>query len=291
MNDRVALLLPTRGRPSSLRRLIDSIDATVARPDDVVVVIGVDDDDAATLALAARLRSSVAILGSVGPRETTLGRLWNRLAAADHGCDVLAMLTDDYVMATPGWDDLYRRAAAAMPMGYGTAWPHDPMHGRDFCTAPVITRRMMERLGFFVPPWFPFWFHDVWLEEMGAYVGCALPLDVLIAAPEGRGRTQNLRDLAFWAALFDATRPLRTSLAVRMIDEMHTEHPDVAASLKHDMAGVARFYARRNRKVAGRVRSRLIEWLKGTRGDPGPRYRAARREAEALLASLGGASP
>jgi len=286
MNDRVALLLPTRGRPGSLRRTLASIDATAARPRDIVVVAGVDDDDAATLALASRRPSAVEVLWSVGPRELTLGRLWNRLAAADHGCDVLAMLTDDCVMATPGWDDDYRCATAGMPMGYGTAWPHDPLHGREFCTAPVITRRMMERMGFFAPPWFPFWFHDVWLEEMGAFVGCRRPLEARIAAPDGRGPTQNLRDLAFWAALFDATRPSRMDLAAAMVDEAHAEHREVASRLKAGMDGVARFYARRNRKLASRARSALIEWAKGARGDPGPRYLEARRDAEALLASL-----
>jgi hypothetical protein len=176
-------------------------------------------------------------------------------------------------------------------MGYGTAWPHDRLHGREFCTAPVITRRMRDRIGFFAPPWFPFWFHDTWLEEMGAFVGWRRPLAARIVAPEGRGATQNLRDLAFWAALFDATRPARTSLALRMIEEMHAERPALQATLKLGMDGVARFYERRNRRLASPVRAKVIEWGRGARGAPGPRYLAARREAEAMFASLGRVAP
>lgn len=291
MNGRIALLLPSRGRPASLQRTLHSIGATAARPDDVMVVVGVDNDDAATLELSTRCRFPVAILWSSGPREITLGRLWNRLAAEEHGCDVLAMLTDDYVMVTPAWDDRYREAAARMPLGYGTAWPHDPLHGREFCTAPVITRRMVERMGFFAPPWFPFWFHDVWLEEMGAFVGCRMPLAARIAAPDGRGATQNLRDLTFWAALFEAMRPARMGLAGRMIDEMYADRQDLLERLKLGMNDVARFYRRRNRKLASPLRAAIIERLRGARGEPGPRYLAARREAEALLASLSGAAP
>ncbi|CAG0972074.1 hypothetical protein BURK1_01278 [Burkholderiales bacterium] len=291
MNRRIALLLPTRGRPASLRRIVDSIAATAAKPDELVIVVGVDDDDDATLDLSARFRPDVPVLWSVGPRELTLGRLWNRLAAADHGCDVLAMVSDDYVMETPGWDDQYRGAAAGMPMGYGTAWPHDTLHVPGFCTAPVITRRMMERMGFFVPPWFPYWFHDTWLEEMGAFVACRLPLAARIVAPDGRGATLNMRDLAFWAAFFESTRRLRMSLAERMIDEMYAERRPLQASLKFSMHGVAMFYARRNAPLADTRRAAMLERRHGAPDDPGPRYLEARREAEALLASLGRDAP
>jgi len=292
MNDRIALLLPSRGRPSRLELALDSIGATAARPDDVVVVVGVDNDDAATIALSARFRSPVALSWSVGPREMTLGRLWNRLATAEHGCDLLAMFTDDYVMATPGWDDRYREAAARMPMGYGVAWPHDPLHGADVCSLPVITRSLMARMGFFVPPWFPYWFHDVWIEEMGAFVGCRLPLAARVAAPDGRGTTQNMRDLAFWAKLFDAMRPARMALAGRLLDEMYADRQALRDRLKNDMSETARLYRMRNRKLASPLRSAIIERLRGARRDPpGPRYVAARREAQALLASLESAAP
>jgi hypothetical protein len=287
MNRRIALLLPSRRRPQSLRRAIESIGATAARPEDVVAVVGVDDDDDETLELAARFRPPVPVLWSRGPRELTLGRLWNRLAAADHGCDVLAMCCDDYTMETPGWDDNYRQAAAIMPSGYGTAWPTDALVGdADFCTAPVITRRMMDRLGFFVPPWFPFWFHDTWLEEMGAFVACRLPLASRIVAPDGRGTTQNMRDLAFWARLFDATREMRMRLAMDMIDEMYAGYQQLQVSLKFGMRGVAMYYAQRNALLADPQVAAGQESGLAAGGEPGERYLAARREAETLLATI-----
>jgi len=286
MNGRIALLLPSRRRPQSLRRAVDSIGATATRPDDVVVVIGVDDDDDETVELAAHYRPRVPILWSRGPRELTLGHLWNRLAAADHGCDVLAMAFDDYVMASPDWDENYRRAAAIMPAGYGTAWPTDGIHNPDFCTAPIVTRRMRDRMGFFVPPWFPFWFHDTWLEEMGAFVACRLPLASRIDAPDGRGATQNMRDLVFWATLFEATRHLRMNLAMQMIDEMYAGHQQLQVSLKFSMQGVAMFYAQRNAPHVDPRHAATVEQQQQTSSEPSERYLAARREAEAFLRSL-----
>jgi hypothetical protein len=291
MNGRIALLLPSRRRPASLRRSVESIGATAARPDDVVVVIGVDDDDEETLELAAHYRPRVPVLWSRGRRELTLGRLWNRLGAADHGCDVLAMFIDDYVMDTPGWDENYRQAAAAMPAGYGAAWPLDDIaHQPNFCTAPVITRRMMDRMGFFVPPWFPFWFHDTWLEEMGAFVACRLPLPSRIVPPDGRGPTQNMRDLAFWASLFDATRPMRMKLARQMIDEMYAGQPQLQVSLIFSMQCAAMYYEQRNAPNVDPRRAAEVEQRQQGPGEPGERYLAARRDAEALLQSLKRAS-
>ncbi|MEP7181802.1 MAG: hypothetical protein ABI886_06425 [Betaproteobacteria bacterium] len=287
MNGRIALLLPTRGRPESLRRAVESIGATAARPDDVVVVIGVDDDDGQTLELAAHYLPRVPVLWSRGPRELTLGRLWNRLAAEDHGGDVLAMAVDDYVMATPGWDEDFRKAAAIMPSGFGTAWPTDGlMPGADFCTLPVITRRLMDRMGFFVPPWFPFWYHDTWLEEMGAFIACRLPLAVRAEAPDGRGPTQNMRDLVFWATLFEATRPMRMNLAWQLIDEMYAGHQQLQVSLRFSMRGVAMYYAQRNAPHVDPRHAALVEERQGRQGEPSERYLAARREAGALLRSL-----
>ena len=291
MNGRIALLLPTRGRPASLRRTIDSIGATASRRDEVVVVVGVDDDDEATLELATRYRPDIPILWSAGPQERTLGHLWNRLAAAEHGCDVLAMQTDDNVMETPGWDEHYRGAASDMPLGFGTAWPHDVLHGPDFCTAPVITRRMMERMGFFVPPWFPYWFHDTWLEEMGAFVACRLPLSVRLGSPDGRGSTQNMRDFAFWSAFFDATRVLRMRLALQLIDEMYAGQRALRLSLRFGMRAVAMFYAGRNRQIVTMERAAAASRETSAQAAPTPRYLAARRDAEALLASLPSALP
>ncbi|MEP7208865.1 MAG: hypothetical protein ABI920_18170 [Casimicrobiaceae bacterium] len=286
MNSRIALLVPTRERVAGLARLIQSIADTADKPDDVVLVVGVDDDDAPTREFAGRCRSRVEIFWSVGPRELTLGRLWNRLAAGPHDCDILAMFTDDYVMATRGWDQQYRRAASVMPFGFGTAWPIDPLHPPNFCTAPVITRRMMERMGFFVPPWFPYWFHDIWLEEVGAFVACRLPLPARMAAPDGRGLTRGMRDLAFWAQLFDATRPLRLQLAHRLLDEMYAGQEHLKVSLRFAMQGVAMFYQRRMSSLADPARAAVIEQRHAAAGEPSTRYLAARKEAESLIASL-----
>ena len=73
---------------------------------------------------------------------------------------------------------------------------------------------------------------------------------------------------------------------------MYAGQRELRDRLKNDMGEAARFYRRRNRKLASSWRSAIIERLRGARGGPpGPRYVDARREAQALLASLGSAAP
>jgi len=91
----------------------------------------------------------------------------------------------------------------------------------------------------------------------------------------------------FWAKLFDSTRPSRLALASELLDEMYAGQRELRDRLKHDMDEAARIYRRRNRKLASSWRSAIIERLRGARGGlPSPRYVDARREAQALLATL-----
>ncbi|MDQ2962579.1 MAG: hypothetical protein M3R31_05385 [Pseudomonadota bacterium] len=284
MNDRIALLLATRKRPDKLLRALESFGALAARVDKLVAVIGIDDDDEESIAVARTYAGKTGVLWSIAPRELTLGHLWNRLARLGHACDILALSVDDYVMRTEGWDEGYRSAVSLMPKGYGTAFPADPLHpGR--CTLPVITRRLMDRMGFFVPPWFPFWFHDSWLGELGSYIACLLPVAVAVDAPDGRGATNNIRDLAFWSELFEATRPMRVDVAKGLIEEMYANQPGLLINVFNNMPGVVMHHVAVRQRV-------MLKWAKDRKLDEiasvdvSPRYREAKRRAEGLLAQL-----
>src|SRR5438105_1693187 len=63
-----SLIVPTRGRPEQLHRFLTSVETTVARPDDVEVVLVVDADDGSSLEVSAdRLRVAHVV---VAPGQT-----------------------------------------------------------------------------------------------------------------------------------------------------------------------------------------------------------------------------
>lgn len=288
MNNKIAVLLPSRHRTDMLRRSLDSIGATVGDPANVVVVVGVDDDDGPTIELSQSYRGNVPIVWSKTPRENTLMRVFNRLAETDHGCDILSAFADDFTMTTKNWDGIFRYAVSLMPKGYGTAWAVDPVHhGSTVCTAPVITRAFMEKMGFFMPPWFPFWFSDVWLEEMGAFIGCRMPLAAQVALPDGRGQTTGMREVAFWGKFFQDTRKVRVALADKLIDEMYAGNPGLQISLKFNLQALSLYYAQRAAALADPGAAAHTERVQNAEtSPPSERYLSAKSDAEAFLESL-----
>jgi len=63
------------------------------------------------------------------------------------------------------------------------------------------------------PEWlaeaFPFWFTDTWLDEIALMLGRKAPVRVEWKPQGQRGKTTRMRDLAFWAWVFEAARPER----------------------------------------------------------------------------------
>ena len=66
-------------------------------------------------------------------------------------------------------------------------------------------------------PWFPFWFTDTWLNEIGDMAGMKAPLGISVAQPDGRGLTHGLGDIGKWARLFDFQRKTRKAVAFNLI--------------------------------------------------------------------------
>ena len=72
-----SLIVPTRGRPAQLAGMLDSAARTAANPERVEVVLVVDADDPASLAL----HPGLTVRHVVVPAGLTMGAL-----NVDHGC-------------------------------------------------------------------------------------------------------------------------------------------------------------------------------------------------------------
>lgn len=200
----ISVLIPARGRPLELARAIRCLRSAAAGDRGIEILVAIDDDDTA-FHRPPFLDPAVRVL--VGPRPPTLGVKLNLLARAAEG-EILWFLADDYVMDTPGWPALFRAGVATLPGGVGVLYPRDALHP-DHASFPLVTRQMLATVGYFAPVWFPYWFVDTWWDELGILLGCRRPLEVVVSAPEGRGQSNSVFDLAFWAQLFEDMRSLR----------------------------------------------------------------------------------
>lgn len=207
----ISVLIPERGRPEMLWRLIHSLLETAQGDNRIEILVAIDDDDPAWEGsndeINSPARTDPRVFYTIGPRPKTLGEKLNLLAARAKGA-ALFFLANDYVMLTDGWPGIIREAVAALPNGMGVPFPIDSLHP-DHASFPIISRRMYEAVNMFAPPWFPYWYVDTWWDEVGILLGVRPQIAIEVSAPEGRGKPQGLRDVTFWATFFHRMRPFR----------------------------------------------------------------------------------
>jgi hypothetical protein len=103
---RIAVLVPSRGRPHNIARLHSAIVDSAANPEDIDLWVRVDDDDPA--GLHAYVDTEVPAHRWIEGPRTRLAASWNELAElarlSDREYTHFALWGDDVVPETQGWD-------------------------------------------------------------------------------------------------------------------------------------------------------------------------------------------
>lgn len=156
----LAVLVPSRGRPQNITRLVDACARTCRL--DTVIAFGFDDDDDD---LAANLKAADGCFTSVRPRMG-LGKWTNALSALHEDATWQASIGDDMVPLTDGWDE--RLCEAAGPAGM--AYPNDGRRD-DIPEAIVIGTKLARALGWVCEPSLSHWYVDNVWRDLGAGAG------------------------------------------------------------------------------------------------------------------------
>lgn len=147
MRPLVSLIVPTRGRPAQLRRMLDSVAGTAAHPERVEVVLVVDDDDPHSLVAHPRL----TVRHAVGAPNRTMGALNNAGFAASSGRYVM-LLNDDVIVRTRGWDATALACFQRFPDPFVLLHVNDTLMRDHLCTFPLTSRAFYEVCGEVCPP-------------------------------------------------------------------------------------------------------------------------------------------
>jgi hypothetical protein len=212
MSRRIAVCIATRGNPETLVETLCSILPYCDLPA-TTVVLGLDEDDPALPDTRTVLNAigDRRIVVSVAPREDSIGAVYNRCAAAVDA-DLFINGADDFKILTRGWDVLLAQAAEFFPddigmLGFGQMpWP-SILPG-----VSATTRGLIEKMGYFVQPFTPYWWMDTWLYEIATMIGRShyVPIDVEMLGPV---RTRGLRDFTYWVSFVDDMRIHRRAIA------------------------------------------------------------------------------
>jgi GT2 family glycosyltransferase len=275
----ISILVPTRGRPEKLYRLIESIGPYP----NVEIIVGCDDDD--DTMQQGPTHENVRFIH--GLRHDTLGALFNTLAAEAQG-DWLMAMGDDYVMETPDWPAIMLNCAKQMPRNVGVMFARDPHHP-NFTTIFAIHRNTYSKVGYFVPPYFPYWFVDTWWDEIAEITGIKMEMPIDVSLPDGRGETQGLRDFPFWLQVFNYTRPMRVKDSLSLLKLAFEEGAGYPAQIIADLQN-------RQNHVRARVAhlndlNKQAEIAKGVTGEPSLRYLKVKAEGEKLIEAMKSQQP
>lgn len=272
-----SLIVPTRGRPEPLRRFLDSVAKTAADPEGVEVVLVVDEDDPASVAVRHR---RLALRQVVGPPGRTMGAL-NRAGYAASAGDYVMLLNDDVVARTPGWDATALKCFRRFPDPVALLHVNDTLFRDQLCTFPLTSRAFCEMAGGICPQEYIRYRIDDHIEDVFnllAFLGerrtVYLP-DVVfqhlntVEGPEGdRVYASDPAILAADAPRFEALFPARKELALRLLDFIEGgSESDVTAARRRLLGAVADPFALRTNGRQSVVRAPLWRRLAGAPRD------------------------
>jgi hypothetical protein len=154
---KIAITVPTRGRPANLARLAQAAAKTCEL--EFHIFARLDDDDSADYPELPN------VTYKTGPRIFFSASL-NELAkvASDAGFTHLALLGDDVLPETKGWDKIMVESLGELGVAYGSDGLEN-LHGADLPTHVVVPVGMYKRLGWLGLPTTRHLFCDnVWRE-------------------------------------------------------------------------------------------------------------------------------
>jgi hypothetical protein len=175
-----------------------------------------------------------------------------------------------------------------LPKGIGVLYPRDKLHP-GHASFPLITRRMVDAVGFYVVPWFPFWWIDTWADEIGIMLGLRREIDAEVGQQEERGKSHGLVDLPFWVEFFNGTRPLRARDAINLA---RLAYPDDPRTVERVMAALPQMIDLCVARTAHLSSPKfLAHWAEQAASPPPPQYPQVKAYAEKLLADVRAAAP
>ena len=167
---KIALLVPSRERIDKKKELINSILSTVDNINNVKLYFGVDLDDP-TRDKAIQLRDCYSFVEIIDINNNGkflgVGKLWN-ICAKEAKEDILAMIGDDMVFKTRGWETKILEEFTNNCPKDNIKMLHcnDGRHGSKIAVNLFVHKRYIELTGYLMREEFMVDFIDIWLQQI-----------------------------------------------------------------------------------------------------------------------------
>jgi hypothetical protein len=277
---KLAISLATRGRPQQLIETLKRSVSNWTHPE-TMLMLQIDDDDLPTIEALKTCNIPARIVANVAPREDTIAAKWNRILALEPNADVYLVAADDDPYITPGYDTKLLEAASLFPDGIGMVYGR--MANASFSGVVAPTRKFTQKLGHIFPELFPYWFVDHWTDDLARLIGRISFADVQTDQSRA-GKTQEMREPAWWATFYDAAYLLRRKIARSIIDAPDFTSPDWQKDILRNSYPLLEH---RSRWINDNVRgaARQLESWSGLHAKD-ERYQRVRAKAAAMVPAL-----
>lgn len=289
---KVAMLIPTRGRPDSL---LENLKITIANSklDDTSILVGVDYDEVDLYDMVWRELGldKKKVVVSTSPREDDMGSKYNRCHRDSPAADLYVLFADDIAMATPGWDvTLAEQARRAFPDNIGVVYFGTPPVPTAMSPGLAITAGLIEKMGYFARAGFPSsWFcSDTTQYEIATMIDRVHRIGSLVELThKGLGKSRGVRDSVFWRAYFDALRPEREEIARKIIKSNDFKVSDAhRVALWNDIQHKRALLHMEGEPLRNQKNAKHVEQAVAFDAPADERYLRVKRAAEAHLATL-----
>ena len=284
---KLVISLATRGRPAQLIETVNKSIANWADPN-TVMQVQLDADDAETIAGLNQNAphrwfvgpNGPSVILNVQPREDTIAAKWNR--AMSIPADLYLVAADDDPYITPGYDRKLLDAASLFGDGIGMVYGH--MANLSFSCLVAPTAKLVEKLGYIQPEYFPYWFCDHWTDDLARLLGRISVADVRTDQSKV-GKTQEMREPGWWATWFDAGYLLRRRIAHAIIDSPDFQESEAAKARQKAMFLRVENYSKWiNDNVRGQ--DRQLAHTHGQLSLKDERYQRVKAKAVAMIPQL-----
>ena len=261
---KISVLIPSRARPFMLCDTILSLHARASGTQDVTCIVGCDDDDPDTADAVDLLKArGLPVVAHVAPRSSSLGGMVNVMSLA-YPADVYCSLCDDVQVTTPCWDDVIEETWLKRRDGVWW-WRTKESH------YAVVSEKWRAAAGRIFTDYFPFWWDDCWLIQLGKYV-TGKPQQYIDAWLDDRApATTRMRDLEFWTEFYWSRADERRAEGNRIRRALG--RPSFKVKPHHEL----------HRNPDYTRRTGEIQAKQGERAPPTPEYLQAKARAEGLM--------
>ena len=188
---KISILIPTRHHVKLLKKSIDSLVLNSKYPDRLEILLAIDEDDVESKSFIYYDHGlGVRVERCVTSRRDGVVPYYNNLINRFTG-DVVMVWSDENIMHTRHWDKILHKQVGKKrwKIWMGRAFDYaeekgnlrsrsgNPITGKPFACFPILSREVINILGYVMPVKFRVWGSDLYLDSLMTHVGRVIEMN------------------------------------------------------------------------------------------------------------------